>query len=43
MTISHADAGYRTRVAAVRGECVNTAPARQPMDVTMYLIRTHIN
>ena len=30
MTISHADAGYRTRVVAVRGECVNTAPARQP-------------
>ena len=28
-TISHADAGYRTWVAAVRGECVNTAPARQ--------------
>ena len=28
MTILHADAGYRTRVAAVRGECVNTAPAR---------------
>ena len=28
MTISHADAGYRTRVAAVIGECVNTAPAR---------------
>ena len=22
MTISHADAGYRTRVAAVRSECV---------------------
>ena len=30
MTISHADAGYRTLVAAVRGECVNTAPAKQP-------------
>ena len=30
MTISHADSGYRTRVEAVRGECVNTAPARQP-------------
>ena len=29
MTISHVDAGYRTWVAAVRGECVNTAPARQ--------------
>ena len=29
MAISHADAEYRTRVAAVRGECVNTAPARQ--------------
>ena len=29
MTISHADAGYRTRVAAVRDECVNTSPARQ--------------
>ena len=29
MTISHADAEYRTRVAAVRGECINTAPARQ--------------
>jgi len=25
MTISHADTGYRTWVAAVRGECVNTA------------------
>ena len=30
MTISHADAGYWTWVVAVRGECVNTAPARQP-------------
>ena len=30
MTISHADAGYRTRLTAVRGECVNTWPARQP-------------
>ena len=30
MAISHADAWYRTRVAAMRGECVNTAPARQP-------------
>ena len=29
MTLSQADAGYRTRVTAVRGECVNTAPARQ--------------
>ena len=29
-TISHADAGYRTRVTAVRGGCVNTVPARQP-------------
>ena len=29
MTISYADAGYRTGVAAVRGECVNTVPARQ--------------
>ena len=28
MTISHADVGYRTRVTAVRGECVNTAAAR---------------
>ena len=27
MTISHAEAWYRTRVAAMRGECVNTAPA----------------
>ena len=27
MAISHADAGYRTRVATVK--CVNTAPARQ--------------
>ena len=26
MTISHADAGYRTCVAAVRGECVNRQP-----------------
>jgi len=24
------DIDLRTRVAAVRGECVNTAPARQP-------------
>ena len=30
MAISHADAGYLTRVAAVRGECVKTVPARQP-------------
>ena len=30
MTISQADAGYWTRVAAVRGEGVTTAPARQP-------------
>ena len=30
MTISHADAGYWTRVAAVRGERVTTTPARQP-------------
>ena len=29
MTNSHADAGYRSWVAAVRGECVNTAPARR--------------
>ena len=29
MTISHANAGYRAWVAVVRGECVNTAPARQ--------------
>ena len=29
MTILHADVGYRTWVAAVRGECINTAPARQ--------------
>ena len=28
LTISQAHAGYRTRVAAVIGECVNTAPAR---------------
>ena len=33
MTISHADAGYRTQVAAVSGECVYTAPARQPTDI----------
>ena len=33
MTISHADAGFRTRVAAVRVECVNTAPVRQPSSV----------
>ena len=26
MTISHADAGYWTQVAAVRGGCVTTAP-----------------
>ena len=34
MTISHADAGYRTRVAAVWGECVNTATAREPDEDT---------
>ena len=28
MIISHADARYWTWVAAVRGECINTAPAR---------------
>ena len=28
MTISQADAEYQTQVAGVRGECVNTAPAR---------------
>ena len=32
MTISHAEAGYRTWVAAVRWECVNTVPARQLID-----------
>ena len=31
MTISRTDAGYRTWVAAVRGECINTAPARQSL------------
>ena len=31
MIISHTDAGYRTRVAEVRGERVNTAPARQAL------------
>ena len=31
MTISHADAAYWTRVAAVRGEHVTTSPARQPL------------
>ena len=29
MTISHGEAGYWTWVAAVRGECVTTVPARQ--------------
>jgi len=29
VTTSHADGRYRTRVAAVRGECFKTAPARQ--------------
>ena len=29
MTISHADAGYRTQVAALRCKCLYTAPARQ--------------
>ena len=29
MTIAHADAGYWTQVAAVRGEHVTTMPARQ--------------
>ena len=32
MTISHADAGYQIRVVAVRGECVNNAPVRQPFN-----------
>ena len=31
MTISHPDAGYRTWVAAVSGECANTALASQPI------------
>ena len=30
VTTSDVDAGYRTRVAVVRGECVNIALARQP-------------
>ena len=29
MNISQADGGYRTRIAAVRAECVNIGPARQ--------------
>ena len=40
MTISHDAAGYRTRVADVRGECVNTAPARQPHTVAV-VVFTH--
>jgi len=31
VTTSHADTEYQTRVAEVRGECVNTAPARKPI------------
>ena len=38
MTISHADARYQTLVAAVRGECVNTAPARQLVWVSLTCI-----
>ena len=37
MTISHADVGYRTRVASVRGECINTAPTRQPVCFTVLM------
>ena len=42
MTISHADAGYRTRVVAVRGECVNTGPARQPRVAIDLLYSFHL-
>ena len=31
MTISHADAGYRTLVAALKEERVTTATAREPL------------
>ena len=37
MTISHADAWYQIRVAALRGECVNTAPARH-LDINKTII-----
>mgnify|MGYP000635697015 FL=1 len=43
MTISRAYTGYRTGVAAVRGECVNTAPARQPDDCTMIVPQHHVS
>ena len=36
MTISHADAGYWTRVAALQGECVNTV---QPF--LLFTIKQH--
>ena len=37
VTTSHADTEYQTRVAEVRGECVNTAPARKPIVHMLYL------
>ena len=43
MTISHADAGYRTRSTAVRGECINTAPARQPSQIGEFPRGTHVS
>ena len=35
MTISHADAKYRTRVNAMRGVCINTAPVRQHITLSV--------
>ena len=35
MNISHTNAAYWTRVAAVRGERVTTAPARQPRSLRL--------
>ena len=40
MTISHADAGYRTWVAAVRGECINIAPASLKRSTISYSCTT---
>ena len=37
---SHMPTPYRTRVAAVRGECFNTAPARQ-LSINWLLIQIH--
>ena len=43
MTISHADSEYRTRVAAVRGECINTAPVLLFHIVRVILLITQVD